>query len=194
MDLLPRIKQINRVKLHQADHGDLARYTNLAPAMTWPVRWEIIATNYDQVVKYATAIRTRTASPPAYQAMLEIGRAARTTFVARYLSDRDLQREIEEGLNAVICYGRGGEISTNRRDEVEMVDRRGLTSLFWLHVRPYGEVRLDLNARLSTRSAVHERGHGHAESVGVMKAAESAGCWVRPPSSTVSRVQHLGRG
>ncbi|MEV1170957.1 Tn3 family transposase [Nonomuraea sp. NPDC049784] len=119
-------------------------------------------------------------------------RAARTTFVARYLYDRDLQREIEEGLNvveawnranSVIC-GRGGEISTNRRDEVEMtalclrilqaslvmvnvlmlqdvlaepewaalltpVDRRGLTPLFWLHVRPYGEVRLDLNARLS---------------------------------------------
>ncbi|MGP3965770.1 Tn3 family transposase [Nonomuraea sp. 3N208] len=206
VDLLPRIKQINRVKLHQADYGDLARYANLAPAMTRPVRWDIIATNYDQVIKYATAIRTRTASTeailsrftrtashPAYQAMLEIGRAARTTFVARYLRDRDLQREIEEGLNvveawnranAVLCYGRGGEISTNRRDEVEMtalclrilqaalvyvnvlmlqdvlaeerwaalltpVDRRGLTPLFWLHVRPYGEVRLDLNARLS---------------------------------------------
>ncbi|WP_281262648.1 Tn3 family transposase [Nonomuraea fuscirosea] len=49
--------------------------------------------------------------------------------MARYLYDRDLQREIEEGLNvveawnranSVICYGRGGEISTNRRDEVEM--------------------------------------------------------------------------
>ncbi|WP_043603445.1 MULTISPECIES: Tn3 family transposase [Protofrankia] len=42
-------------------------------------------------------------------------------FVARYLRDRDLQREIEEGLNvveswnaanAVIYYGKGGEIST----------------------------------------------------------------------------------
>ena len=60
--------------------------------------------------------------------MLEIGRAQRTVFAARYLRDRGLQREIEEGLNveawnganAVICYGRGGEISTNRREEVEM--------------------------------------------------------------------------
>ncbi|MFB4285250.1 Tn3 family transposase [Nonomuraea sp. MTCD27] len=142
VDLLPRIKQINRVKLHQADYGDLARYANPASAMTRPIRWDIIAKSDDQVVKYATAIRTRTASTeailsrftptashPAYQAMLEIGRAARTTFVARYLYDRDLQREIEEGLNvveawnradSVICYGRGGEISTNRRDEVEM--------------------------------------------------------------------------
>jgi hypothetical protein len=83
----------------------------------------------------------------------------------------------------IVKISRGGEISTNRRDEVEMtalclhilqaslvmvcpdasrrscrsrvvalltpVDRRGLTPLFWLHVRPYGEVRLDLNARLS---------------------------------------------
>ncbi len=56
----------------------------LASAMTRPVRWDIIAHNYDQVVKHATAIRTRTASHPAYQAVLEIGRAARTTFVARY--------------------------------------------------------------------------------------------------------------
>lgn len=209
VDLLPRIKRINHVQLYQASRGDLALYSNLAPAMTRPIRWNLIEENYDQVIKYATAIRTRTASTeailsrftrsaghPAYQAMLEIGRAARTTFVARYLRDRDLQREIEEGLNvveawnranAVICYGRGGEISTNRREEVEMtalclrilqaalvyvntlmlqdvlaapkwaakltpVDRRGLTPLFWLHVRPYGEVRLDLSARLAIGS------------------------------------------
>jgi hypothetical protein len=29
-------------------------------------------------------------------------------------------------------------------------DRRGLTPLFWQHVRPYGEVRLDMGARLRT--------------------------------------------
>ena len=101
-------------------------------------------------------------------------------------------REIEEGLNVVeawnaangvIYYGKGGEISTNRREEIEMAalclrilqaslvfvntlmlqavlaepqwsglltpaDRRGLTPLFWSHVRPYGEVRLDLGERL----------------------------------------------
>lgn len=86
--------------------------------------------------------------------------------------------------NAVIYYGKSGEISTNRREGVEMAalclrilqaslvyvntpmlqedvlaepqwsrllapaDRRGLTLLFWQHVRPYGEVRLDLGSRL----------------------------------------------
>lgn len=210
IDLLPRIKQINRIRLYRPAAGEPDAFPNLGPALTRPIRWDIIANNYDQVIKYATAIRTRTASTeailsrftrsashPAYQAMLEIGRAQRTAFVARYLRERDLQREIEEGLNvveswnaanAVIYYGKGAEISTNRREEVEMgalclrilqaslvyvntlmlqdvlaepdwaglltpADRRGLTPLFWSHVRPYGEVRLDLGSRLAIGAA-----------------------------------------
>jgi hypothetical protein len=88
------------------------------------------------------------ASHPTYAAMLEVGRASKTIFVACYLRLRDLQREIEEGLNvmessnganSVIAYGKGGEIAS---------DRRGLTPLFWSHVRPYGEVNLDMDTRL----------------------------------------------
>ncbi|MFE8946912.1 Tn3 family transposase [Streptomyces sp. NPDC007856] len=63
---------------------------------------------------------------PTCAAMLEVSRAQKTIFVARYLRLRDLQREIEEGLNvmhssnganSVIAYGKGGEIASNRRDE-----------------------------------------------------------------------------
>ncbi|MEV7616175.1 Tn3 family transposase [Streptomyces sp. NPDC089799] len=32
-------------------------------------------------------------------------------------------------------------------------DRRGLTPLFWSHVRPYGEVNLDMGARLNLAAA-----------------------------------------
>ncbi|MFF3159944.1 hypothetical protein, partial [Streptomyces sp. NPDC057910] len=32
-------------------------------------------------------------------------------------------------------------------------DRRGLTPLFWSHVRPYGEVNLDMCTRLNLTSA-----------------------------------------
>jgi Tn3 transposase DDE domain len=95
------------------------------------------------MVKYATAIRTGTASTeailrrfmkanaahPTYQAMIELGRAQKTNFLCRYLRSRELQREIEEGLNvveswnranSVIYYGKAGELSSNRVDEQEL--------------------------------------------------------------------------
>jgi TnpA family transposase len=209
-DLLPRIKQINKVRLYRPATGQPDSYPQLAPALTRPIRWDLVEQNYDQMIKYATAIRqgtasteailrrfTRSASHPTYQAMLEVGRAQRTIFVARYLRSRELQREITEGLNvveafnganSVIYYGKGGEIASNRQDEQEMTvlclrilqaalvyvntlmlqdvltedewselltpeDRRGLTPLFWQHVLPYGEVKLDMTARLSIRTA-----------------------------------------
>ncbi len=141
-DLLPRIKRINTVKLYRPGPGDPDAYPNLGPALTRPIRFDLIAQQYDQMIKYATAIRagtasteailrrfTRNASHPTYAAMLEVGRAQKTIFCARYLRIRDLQREIEEGLNvmessnganSVIAYGKGGEIASNRRDEQEM--------------------------------------------------------------------------
>ncbi len=141
-DLLPRIKQINRCKLYLPAAGDLDRYPRLRPALTNPIRWELIEQQYDLMMKYATAIRLGTASTeailrrfnsdvthPAYAAMLEVGRAQRTIFIARYLRDRDLQREINAGLNVVenyngvndyIFFGKSGELSSNRREEQEI--------------------------------------------------------------------------
>jgi hypothetical protein len=126
--------------------GEPDAYRRLAPALNRPIRWDIIAEQYDQMIKYATAVRAGTASTeailrrfqrtnsihPTYQAMIEVGRAQRTIFVARYLRDRDLQREINEGLNvveswnranSVIFFGKGGDIATNRRDEQELSTR-----------------------------------------------------------------------
>jgi TnpA family transposase len=142
-DVLSRIKRINHVKLYRPAAGEPDAYPQLAAAMTRPIRWDVIAERYDQMIRYATAIRAGTASTeailrrftkanaihPTYQAMIETGRAQKTLFVARYLRDRDLQREINEGLNVVeswnggnsiIFYGKGGDMTINRRDEQEL--------------------------------------------------------------------------
>jgi hypothetical protein len=69
------------------------------------------------------AVQTRWRTVP------ELGRAQKTTFLARYLRSRQPQREIHEGLNmveswnranAVIFYGKGGDLASNHRDEQEM--------------------------------------------------------------------------
>ncbi len=104
-ELLPRIKRVNKVKLYRpaAEEPDL--WPGLAPALTRPIRWDRIAEQYDQMLKYATAIRTGTASTeailrrfmkanaahPTYQAMIEVGRTQKTIFLARYLRSRSLQ-------------------------------------------------------------------------------------------------------
>ena len=148
-DLLARFKQINTMKLFAPGAGSLDAYPLLRPAMARPLRWDLIAQQYDPMVKYATAIRLGTASTeailrrftrnvihPAYAAMLETGRAQRTIFLARYLRDRELQREINAGLNVVenyngvndyIFFGKAGELSSNRREEQEL-------SILCLHI------------------------------------------------------------
>ncbi|MEV0298491.1 transposase [Nocardia sp. NPDC050710] len=206
-DLLPRIKRINKCRLYRPAAGEPDLWPGLKPAVTGPIRWELIAEQYDQMMKYATAIRTHTASTeailrrfmkanaahPTYQAMIELGRVQKTIFLCRYLRSRELQREINSGLNVVeswnganqvIYYGKTSEIASNRRDEQEMSvlclricqaalvyvnvlmiqdilsdsewdgvltaeDERGLTPLFWSHVLPYGEVKLNMNTRLN---------------------------------------------
>jgi len=68
--------------------------------------------------------------------MLELGRAQRTIFLARWLRDHDLQRETTGALNVVenyngvndyVHFGKSGELSSNRREEQEL-------SMLCLHI------------------------------------------------------------
>src|SRR5262249_45720998 len=111
--LLPRLKAIHAQKLYRPETGKPEAYPNLQPVLTRSINWDLIRQQYDQMMKYATALRLGTAETeailrrftrnnlqhPTYQALAELGKAAKTTFLCRYLHVEALRREIQEGLN-----------------------------------------------------------------------------------------------
>jgi TnpA family transposase len=142
--LMPRLKNIARQKLSLPDAGERDVYPHLEPILTRPINWELIRRQYDEMVKFAVALKLGTADPeailrrftrdntpqhPTYQALSELGRAIKTTFLCHYLSSEPMRREIQEGLNVVenwnganafIFYGKNGEIATNQLAEQEL--------------------------------------------------------------------------
>lgn len=142
-DLMPRLKRIGVQRLYLPETGTKAAYPHLQPVLNRAINWELIRQQYDQMIKYATALRLGTAETevilkqfnrsetqhPTHRALTELGRAVKTIFLCRYLHSGALRQEIQEGLNVVerwngandfIFYGRNGEFASNRRDQQEL--------------------------------------------------------------------------
>jgi len=141
-DLCPRLKPIHTQKLYLPSTAHAERYPHLSLIVKRAIDWDLIRRQYDEMVKYATALRlgtaeteailsrfTRNTPHPTYQALAELGRVVKTIFLCRYVDSESLRREIQEGLNVIenwnsangfIFYGRHGEISTNRWDDQEV--------------------------------------------------------------------------
>ncbi|HIA52233.1 MAG TPA: hypothetical protein EYN91_09130 [Candidatus Melainabacteria bacterium] len=142
-ELLPRLKGIRKEKLNSPGIGKAGDYPNLQPIMTTAINWQLIKEQYDEMVKCAVAIKTRTAdaeailrrftrdnlSHPTYKAFLELGRALKTIFLCRYLRSESLRREIHEGLNVIenwnsvnsfIHFGQQSKIISNNLEDQEL--------------------------------------------------------------------------
>ena len=205
--LMPRLNGIHRQRLYLPDSEKADLYPHLQQVLSRGIRWELIRQQYDEMIKYATALRLGTADAeailrrftrtdvqhPTYQALIELGKVRKTIFLCHYLHDEAVRREIHAGLNVIenwnsangfIFFGKGGELATNKRDDQELAvlslhllqicmvyintlmlqevlaepawgismheeDRRGLTPLFYAHINPYGEFKLNMEERLS---------------------------------------------
>ncbi len=142
--LLPRLKAIGQKRLSRPEKGRPDSYPNLQSILTRPIRWDLIEQQYDELVKYATALRIGTADTqtilrrftrkggvqhPLYRALVELGKAERTIFLCHYLHHEELRQEIHGGLqvvenwnsaNGFIFYGKGREIASNRLADQEV--------------------------------------------------------------------------
>jgi TnpA family transposase len=206
---MPRLNGIHRQRLYLPDRDSADLYPHLQQVLSRGIRWDLIRQQYDEMIKYATALRLGTADAeailrrftrtnvqhPTYQALGELGKVRKTIFLCHYLHEEAIRREIHAGLNVIenwnsandfIFFGKGGELATNKLEDQELAvlslhllqicmvyintlmlqevlvepvwatpmadeDRRGLTPLFYSHVNPYGEFKLDMAERLFLR-------------------------------------------
>ena len=136
-ELLPRLKAIAAQKLYLPDAATAARCPELGCILTRPIDWALIARQYDEMVRHATALVERTADPetilrrftranvqhPAYRALTgrcQLNRLwASGALIAEGFRPRGLQ------LAATRRALRGGGTEWRGRIGDERVGRRG---------------------------------------------------------------------
>ncbi len=143
LDLLPRLKNLNKQKLFYSSSAKKDLYPNLTPVLKGTINWKHPRDHYDEVVKHLVALKLGMVEPdvlikkfsrdnynhPIFKALMEIGKAEKTIFLCKYLASEELRIEVHESLNVVemvnstvgfIFYGKLGEISTNNKDDQEL--------------------------------------------------------------------------
>jgi TnpA family transposase len=99
--LMPRLKRIHKQVLWRPGPDANDAYAHLQPVLSSrAIQWDLIAQQYDEMVKYATAMRLGTADAeailrrftrsdvqhPTYAALAELGKVRKTIFIMQLLA------------------------------------------------------------------------------------------------------------
>ncbi len=63
--LVPRFKKINKKKLYITNNSMKAKLKNLTPILTRSIDWDLIKSQYDQMIKYSITLKIETVSAEA---------------------------------------------------------------------------------------------------------------------------------
>jgi len=142
--LMARFKQIGGMRLYAPGLPSDQPWSTIAPVISArTINWELIAQYYDELVKYATALKLGTAEAqqllrrftrggprhPAHQAMDELGRVGRTIYLCNLLAAEAERREVHEARQVVetwnsgidfIHYGKDSELTGDDREDLEI--------------------------------------------------------------------------
>lgn len=128
-DLLPRLKGLHAQKLYRPEAGQADAFPHLQPVLTRPIRWELIAQQYDFYGRGGEIATNRHDDQELAMLALHLLQNClvyiNTLMIQRVLAEPEWARRLTED------------------------DLRALTPLFYTHVNPYGTFELDMDTRLA---------------------------------------------